>query len=90
MVVSSYKRPPPKYGRLDEGRSIRNPPNAIDVLFADRRQGVWTADRLKSEDVASCAAELMKLKHLGVRMLSKRTDQGGSPWRIRPSTANHR
>ena len=70
MVVSCSKGFPPKPGRLDEGRSIRNPPDAIGVLVADRRQGLRAADRLESEDVASCAAELMKLKHLGVWMLS--------------------
>jgi len=68
--VSSYKGSPPKSGRLDEGRSIRNPPDAIGVLVADRRQGLRSADGLKGEGVASYATQLMKLKDLGVWILS--------------------
>jgi hypothetical protein len=70
MVVTYYQRAPPKSGRFYEGRGIRNPPDAVDVLFADHRQGLRAADRPKGEEAAYCATELMKLNDLSVWMLS--------------------
>jgi len=70
MVVTYHHRAPPKSGRFYEGRGIRNPPDAVDVLFADHRQGLRAADRPKGEEAAYFATELMKLNDLSVWMLS--------------------
>jgi hypothetical protein len=70
MVVTYHKRAPPKSGRFYEGSGVRNPPDAVDVLFADHRQGLRAADSPKGEEAAYCATELMKLNDLSVWMLS--------------------
>ena len=69
VVVSRCHCLPPLDGRADEDRRIGNPPHAEHELFARKRGAVRLADRFKREGVFPCVTELMKLLHLGMRML---------------------
>src|SRR5438876_4813729 len=69
VVVSRCQCLPPLDGRPDEDRRIGNPPHAEHKRFARKREAVRLADRFKREGVVPCVAELMKLLHLGMRML---------------------
>ena len=82
VIVSRCQCLAPLDGRYDEGRRIGNPPHAKHKLFACKREAVRLADRFKREAVVSCVTELMKVLHLGMRMLRSVKTRGSELERL--------